>query len=138
MPTYTVLVDPTNEHIRQITEFYRHEGWWTKELDDPDQVRGIIAGSHLFIVAEQDHRIIGMGRALSDRRSDAYIQDVTVGKQYRGRGIGTAIIRELVRRLRSDGIEWIGLIAERGSHGFYTRLGFKQMPNSIPMLKTFS
>ena len=135
MLTYTVLVNPTNDQISQITSLYRHEGWWSKAADDPDQVKGIIAGSHLFMVACSGDEIVGMGRALSDRSSDAYIQDVTVKKEYRSQGIGTTIIRKLIRRLRSDGIEWIGLIAERGSHGFYARLGFKEMPNALPMLK---
>jgi spermidine synthase len=135
MLTYTVLVNPTNDQIRQITVLYRHEGWWSKDADDPEQVKGIIAGSHLFMVACKGDEIVGMGRALSDRSSDAYIQDVTVKKDYRSHGIGTRIIRELIRRLRSDGIEWIGLIAERGSHGFYERIGFKEMPNALPMLK---
>lgn len=138
MITYTVLVSPTNENIKQITALYRHEGWWSKDADDHDLVRGIIAGSHLFMTATEDDLVVGMGRALSDRSSDAYIQDVTVKKEYRSRGIGTEIIRELVKRLRADGIEWIGLIAERGSHGFYSRLGFNKMSNSIPMLRIYS
>ena len=138
MLTYTVLVNPTNDQISQITALYRHEGWWSKAADDPDQVKGIIAGSHLFMVACSGDEIVGMGRALSDRSSDAYIQDVTVKKEYRSQGIGTTIIRKLIRHLRSDGIEWIGLIAERGSHGFYSRIGFKEMPNALPMLKIFS
>ena len=138
MLTYTVLVNPTADQIKQITLLYRNEGWWIKELDDPKQVADIIAGSHLFLVAEKADEVIGMGRAISDRSSDAYIQDVTVKKQYRGQGIGSTVVNELASRLRADGMEWIGLIAERGSHEFYSRLGFKQMPNSIPMLKTFS
>ncbi|MBW1697863.1 MAG: GNAT family N-acetyltransferase [Deltaproteobacteria bacterium] len=137
MLTYTVLIKPTPDQINQITTLYRSEGWWSKPKDDPQQVKGIISGSHLFIVAKKGDEIVGMGRAISDRSSDAYIQDVTVKREYRNQGIGTTIINELVTRLRKDGVEWIGLIAERGSHGFYSRLGFKQMPNSIPMLKTF-
>jgi len=138
MPTYTVLVNPTRGQIKQITALYRNAGWWSKEKDDPRQVEGIIAGSHLFLIAKMGNEIVGMGRALSDRISDAYIQDVTVKEDLRGQGIGTAIICELVKHLRADGIDWIGLIAERDSHGFYARLGFKKMPNSIPMLNTFA
>lgn len=138
MLTFTVLVEPTNDQVEQITALYRHEGWWSKTADSPEQVKGIIAGSHLFMVARKGDVIVGMGRALSDRSSDAYIQDVTVKKEFRGNGIGSEIIRRLTRQLRADGIEWIGLIAERGSHGFYARLGFKEMPNAMPMLRTES
>lgn len=137
MLTYTVLVQPTSEEINQITTLYRNEGWWSKEGDDPKQVKGIIAGSHVFVVAKNANEIVGMGRAISDKSSDAYIQDVTVKNEYRGRGIGTTIINKLVSHLKADDVEWIGLIAEKGSHGFYSRLGFKPMANSIPMLKTF-
>jgi len=138
MLTYSVLFDPTSDQIEQITALYRNEGWWSKESDDPDQVAGIVSGSHLFLIAEKAEEIVGMGRAISDGSSDAYIQDVTVKREFRGQGIGTAIIKELISRLKTDGMEWIGLIAERNSHGFYSRLGFSPMPNAVPMLITLS
>lgn len=75
-----------------------------------------------------------MGRAISDRISDSYIQDVTVQENFRGRGVGTRIVRMIIERLHKDGIYWIGLIAEKGSHGFYEPIGFKKMPDSIPMI----
>jgi len=136
MFTYTYLADPTPDQIREITLLYRGEGWWSEEKDNPEMVARIVSGSHCFLVATKGDEIVGMGRALSDCASDAYIQDVTVKKSYRGRGIGTTIIETLVRRLNSDGLEWVGLIAEKNSHKFYERLNFKKMPNSVPMLKT--
>ncbi len=86
------------------------------------------------MVAQRDREIVGMGRSISDRTSDAYIQDVTVKKDFRGQGIGTYIIRMIINRLQSDGISWIGLIAERDSRGFYEPIGFKSMINSTPMI----
>ncbi len=94
----------------------------------------MIAGSHCFIIATEGEAIIGMGRALSDGVSDAYVQDVTVADEYQHTGIGSLIVKKLVSRLQDDGLSWIGLIAERNSHAFYERLGFKLMPHSVPML----
>ena len=111
------------------------EGWWTDAPDDPDLVARIIAGSHCFMIVTSGSEIVGMGRAISDGASDAYIQDVTVNKTYRSRGIGTRVIEKLVERLHQDGLGWIGLIAEKNSYQFYEQLGFKKMPNSVPMLK---
>ena len=56
-----------------------------------------------------------MGRAISDLVSDAYIQDVTVLKEYRGKGIGKIIIQTLVEELKTKGVEWIGLVAATGT-----------------------
>jgi len=135
MVEYSFIKEPTSEEISKITDLYRRENWWNYEGDHPEMIRLIVAGSHCFVVARREGLIIGMGRALSDRASDAYIQDVTVLDAFRGRGVGTGIVRELIRRLEEDGIHWIGLIAERGSRPFYERLGFSVMDEAAPLLR---
>jgi len=135
MPAITFLNNPTPEQIEQIILLYRAEGWWTQGPFDPEYVARIITGSHCFIIATVGEEIVGMGRAVSDRISDAYLQDVTVKKEYRGRKIGKRMVQSLLSRLDDDGITWVGLIAERGSHEFYRRLGFNRMEASVPMLK---
>ncbi len=126
--------EPPEFFIEQITDLYRSQRWW----DGPgnaQHVMRIIEGSHCFVMAVlNSQKIVGMGRAISDRASDSYIQDITVNKKYRGQGVGTRIIEMIIHRLQNDGIFWIGLIAEKGSHGFYEPMGFKQMPDSIPMI----
>jgi spermidine synthase len=134
MSALIFVEDPTDAQIRQITQLYRQEGWWHLNTDDPDLVRGIIRGSHCFLLALEDKLVTGMGRAISDGVSDAYIQDVAVLDTHKGRGIGSKIVAQLTERLLADGLNWIGLIAERGGHGFYKRLGFETMPNATPML----
>jgi len=124
---------PPDLFIEQITALYRSQGWWNGP-DNPVLVLRIIRGSHCFLIAHEDQEIVGMGRAISDRTSDAYIQDFTVKKKYQGQGIGTSIIRLIIKRLRTDGVFWIGLIAEKSSHSFYEPIGFKPMINSIPMI----
>ncbi len=45
----------------------------------------------------------------SDGASDAYIQDVVVRRDLRGRGIGAEIVRRLTARCRRRGLDWVGL-----------------------------
>ena len=94
---------------------YRMAGWWEDDSDDPAQIHQLISGSHCFAIASAQGEIIGMGRAISDGVSDAYIQDITVNKSFRRRGIASRIVEELVKKLHEDGLYWIGLIAERGT-----------------------
>ncbi len=136
MLEYSFIETPTRTDIDRLTELYRQAGWWTDEADNPSLVAGIVAGSHCFLVARQARTIIAMGRAISDRISDAYIQDVTVDPAFRRQGIGSRMVAALVARLEGDGIGWIGLIAERKTHPFYRPLGFSPMADSVPMLKT--
>ena len=136
MIEYSFLEIPTRMDIARLTKLYRQAGWWTDEADNPSLVAGIVAGSHCFLVARQAKTIIAMGRAISDRVSDAYIQDVTVDPAFRKQGIGSRMVAALVTRLEADGIGWVGLIAERKTHPFYRVLGFSPMADSVPMLKT--
>ncbi|MCK4766798.1 MAG: GNAT family N-acetyltransferase [Desulfobacula sp.] len=133
--TQLIIKTIKSASMKDLILLYKEAGWWESSYDSqPEFLNYIVKDSALFVGAFLGKKLIGMGRALSDLASDAYIQDVTVKKAYRGQGIGTTIINDLIKRLRADGIDWIGLIAEKGSHGFYTRLGFHKMTDSVPLL----
>lgn len=133
MSAYRFLDVPQADELRQITLLYRQAGWWGEAPDDPDRVRRMVAGSHCFAVAEHQGRIVGMGRAISDGASDAWIQDVTVAAGSRGRGVASALVRMICRRLRRDGLDWIALVAENNTAPLYLPLGFEPMADARPM-----
>ena len=135
MIIFKPLEIPTEEQMRQIIDIYMEKGWWSEE-DHPDLVARIVSGSHCFVVAESQGEIIGMGRAISDGASDAYIQDVAVKNNFKRRGIGKKILETILSRIENDGLGWIGLIAEKGSREFYSDLGFKEFQGALPMLLT--
>ena len=127
--------NPSVEQILQIAELYRAEGWWQAHDDDRDRlIPRLIEGSHCFMIALEGDEIVGMGRAISDGVSDAYIQDLTVRKERRRQGIGGMVLHALLESLHADGISWIGLIAEPGSFDLYLHAGFRKMQESVPML----
>jgi len=127
----TVTSAPTEE----IVELYKSAGWWQESPEARAVIPSMIRGSLCFMVARAlDGRIIGMGRVISDGWSDAYIQDVTVLRPYRGRGIGRELIRRLIQFCIERKIGWIGLIAEPGTQKFYESLGFRPLINYQPML----
>jgi GNAT superfamily N-acetyltransferase len=120
----------------EIVALYRSAGWWQEERDDPSEIPDLIRGSLVFVVAvdRRSGKAIGMGRAISDGVSDAYIQDLVVLPAYRGRGVGGAILGRILAACRDRGIGWIGLIAEGGSGDFYRRLGFGVDEGDLPMM----
>jgi len=124
-----------NVNREEFKALYRDAGWWFDEYDgDTSFIEGIVGGSFLFAAAfSPDGKMIGMGRVLSDGCSDAYIQDVVVLKDFRGKGTGGQIITFLISELKERGIDWIGLIGEPGTENFYTRIGFRKLEKHIPM-----
>ncbi|MFH2057708.1 MAG: GNAT family N-acetyltransferase [Pseudomonadota bacterium] len=117
-----------------MIQLYQQAGWWEPSPDGTtDFLKSIVKNSALFAGVFDGKKMIGMGRALSDLASDAYIQDVVVLKPYRGRGIGGKIIQLLVEKLKQKGVDWIGLVAEPGTSSFYEKLGFQPMPGHLPL-----
>jgi len=126
------------DYLLRIRDLYRLEGWWSEPEDTLEKLARIISGSHCFIAAilEEAGVVLGMGRAISDKASDAYIQDVMVRPEARRQAIASSIIQSIITRLEQDGMTWIGLIAKPGTQPFYRSLGFSEMPGASPMLRT--
>ncbi|HUL61635.1 MAG TPA: GNAT family N-acetyltransferase [Methanocella sp.] len=127
------LVDAWN--VEEIAGLYRAAGWW-KDTYEVAGIGPLMKGSLAFAVAVDPGTglLAGMGRAISDGVSDAYIQDLVVLPRYRRGGVGRRLVTTLVNACHARGVLWIGLIAEPGSASFYESLGFRVMPGHVPMI----
>ncbi|MEJ2744353.1 MAG: GNAT family N-acetyltransferase [bacterium] len=120
---------------RELIHLYKEAGWWKPEYpEDAAYISSLVRDSFCFAGAFHKKRLVGMGRSFSDGVGDAYIQDVTVLREFRGKGLGRRIVLAIVEHLRSRGIDWIGLIAEPGSERFYREMGFRAMNGYVPMI----
>ncbi len=135
---YEQLQDADAATVEAIVGLYRSAGWWDESSAEDARGRAVIPemvrGSFCFLVARDvDGRIVAMARAISDRVSDAYIQDVVVLPEWRGRGIGAEMVRRLARFCSERRLAWIGLVAEPGTQAFYEALGFRALEQYVPM-----
>lgn len=120
--------------IDDLICLYKDAGWWENSWGShPEFLDFIVQDSAVFVGAFLKKELIGMGRALSDLSSDAYIQDVTVKKEFRGKGIGKKIIKTLIKLLKENNVDWIGLVAEPGTSSFYKDLGFAVLKDHVPL-----
>ncbi|XP_077239281.1 nuclear shuttle interacting isoform X2 [Tasmannia lanceolata] len=75
--------------------------------------------------------LIGMARATSDHAFNATIWDVLVDPSYQGRGLGKALVEQLIRALLQRDIGNITLFADNQVVDFYRNLGFEADPEGI-------
>jgi len=80
-----------------------------------------------------ENLLIGAGRGLADGKDCSYLCDVAVHPGYQGRGLGKAIVQELVRR--SEGHKKIILYTNPRNTGFYARLGFKRLNTGMAIFQ---
>lgn len=67
-------------------------------------------------------RQIGFCRAATDGVSFVYLADVYVLEEYRGRGLGEALVREMVENGELAHLKW--LLHTTDMHPLYRKLGF--------------
>lgn len=134
---YSFITEAGPELSEQIKALYSAAGWWSKaDKGESGLLDKIVAGSHCFAVCVTGGEVIAMGRAISDRAYDAYIQDIFVKPEFRGRKIGAEITRMIIQRLLDDGMKWIGLISTPEAKGLYLKLGFQEVDRTAMILKT--
>ena len=81
-------------------------------IDDAARVVGLYDGD----------RQIGFCRAATDAVSFVYLADVYVLEEYRGRGLGEEMVREMVERGPFAHLKW--LLHTSDMHPLYRKLGF--------------
>lgn len=74
--------------------------------------------------------VIGMVRVVGDGVLNIYIQDVVVDRDYRGQGVGQALLRALIFKMQAmyPSDCFVSLLAAQGQSLFYERLGFAARP----------
>lgn len=98
------------------------DSYWNQGLPAAT-LRAAQLGATAWIVAVDQGAVVGSARAISDGAKFAWIYDVIVRPDWRGRGLGEALMRTLLDHpaLRATRVVRLGT---RDAQGFYARLGF--------------
>lgn len=90
--------------------------------------------SHSYFTARKDGKLIGFVRAVGDGSRFAFIVDFIVRPEFQSRGIGTKLMKRMVKSLRDDEIMNIEITFDSSKPRlgrFYRRLGFKTFGGGV-------
>lgn len=94
---------------------------WNQRAEDWQAMLGLDPGA--FVVAVADGRVVGTGGAVRYGPDLAWVCMILVDPESRSRGLGTAIMAEVLRRLADMAL--VGLDATPGGRLVYVKLGFR-------------
>ncbi|HEU4616563.1 MAG TPA: GNAT family N-acetyltransferase [Gammaproteobacteria bacterium] len=117
---YTVTCDPARQDRRVIAEFLATT-YWAKDIP-PSVVEKALDGSLCFSLLHGENQA-GFARVVSDRATFAYLADVFVLPEHRGKGLAEWLIGCVVSHPELQGFRrW--MLATRDAHRLYARFGF--------------
>jgi GNAT superfamily N-acetyltransferase len=112
--------------------FLSEEAYWVRGRSR-ETIERLVRESTRVIAAYEGDRLVGFCRVISDASSVAWLGDVFVLPEYRGRGIGTELVREAVEDPRFRDIQWY--LGTRDAHALYAKFGF-EAPNERTMVRS--
>jgi ribosomal protein S18 acetylase RimI-like enzyme len=115
--------------LAEVHRFLSEESYWAKGRALEVQAR-LVAEATRVVGLYHDGRQIGFCRAASDGVSFAYLADVYVLSEYRGRGLGEELVREMIANGPYADRRW--LLHTGDAHALYRKLGFDR-PDSRMM-----
>lgn len=124
---FTVSTDKSRLDLAMIHDFLTHS-YWARNVPMAI-VQKSIANSLCFGVYDEQSsngpRQIGFARIVSDLATFAYLADVFVIEEYRGRGLGKWLVECIMAHPDLQGLRRF-LLATSDAHGLYAQFGFEK------------
>ena len=110
----------------EILGLYASVGW-TAYTEQPESLRRGFEASLLVLAADEDGGLVGLFRVVGDGQTIGFVQDILGHPSCQRRGIGTALLKEVLKRYSH--VRQIELTTDDTpkTRAFYESVGFRTM-----------
>ena len=118
-----ISTDPVRLDVGLVCEFLQSSYWASgrrRSVIERSLKNSLCFGAYL------GGRQVAFARVVSDRAVFAYLMDVFVLPEFRGRGISRALMRAIVDHPELQHLR-VFLLATRDAHGLYSKFGFRPL-----------
>jgi N-acetylglutamate synthase-like GNAT family acetyltransferase len=123
--TFLISTDRSKLDIDVIQRFLAHS-YWAEGIPRETVARSI--ENSLCFGVYSDGEQVGFARVISDFATYAYIADVFILEQYRGRGLARELMATIMAHPDLQGLRRWSL-GTRDAHGLYEQFGFTRVEN---------
>jgi GNAT superfamily N-acetyltransferase len=114
--------DPARVDLTEVHRFLSEESYWARGRRLETVERLVREAARVVGLYGTDGRQLGFARVVSDWVTVAYLADVYVHPDARGRGLGVELVREVVENGPLADVIWF--LHTEDAHGLYERFGF--------------
>ncbi len=121
---FSIDDDRSRIDLAAVHSFLSEESYWARDRTLA-QTRTAIENSICFGVYREEKQV-GFARVVSDKATFAYLGDVFILEEYRGRGLGKSLMAAVIEHPDLQGLRrWV--LATRDAHSLYAPFGFRQL-----------
>ncbi len=130
MDDYVVSTDPRHLDLDTIHRFLSQEAYWsrgvTREVVERAISNSLVFGAYLGEPGTTGARQVGFCRVVTDKATFAWLCDVFVLPEHRGKGLAERMIEAVMAHPDLQGLRNF-LLATRDAHGLYEKYGFARL-----------
>ena len=119
---YEVDDDRGRVDIDMVHRYLSEEAYWVPGRDRATIERLVHESTRVIGVYRGDEQV-GFARVISDGTSVAWLGDVFVLAEHRGKGLGEELVRESVEFPEHRDVQWY--LNTRDTHALYAKFGFE-------------
>lgn len=121
---YFITTDKTKIDVTAAHEFLSNHAYWCKNIPF-DVFKKSYENSLCFAVFENETQI-AFARVITDFATIAYLGDVYVLPEYRGKGVSKLLMTQIMNHKELQGLRrWILLTGD--AHGLYKQFGWEEI-----------
>lgn len=122
MEGYRISSEYTDMDLSVIHE-YISNSYWAKNIPF-ETMKKAVQNSLCFGVFTESGDQIGFARMVTDSATFAYLADVFILDEHRGKGLSKRLMQQILAHPQLQGLRRMAL-ATRDAHGLYEQFGFK-------------
>lgn len=122
---FTITTEKEKFDVEFIHSFLTRSYW--AEGISKEVIKRSIEGALCFGLFENDKQI-GFARMITDKATFAYLADVFIIEEYRGRGLSKWLMEVIMSHPSLQGLRRM-MLATKDAHGLYEKLGFTALNN---------
>jgi GNAT superfamily N-acetyltransferase len=113
--------DPARVDVDAVHDFLANDSYWARGRPR-DLVERLVREAQRVVGLYDGARQVGFARAFTDGAVLVYLADVYVLTEYRGRGLGVELVREMVENGPYTRLRW--MLHTRDAHALYRKFSF--------------
>ncbi|MBK8148760.1 MAG: GNAT family N-acetyltransferase [Acidobacteria bacterium] len=121
---FTISTDPVRLDLDEIHRFLSAESYWAQNRSRQETETAI--KNSLPFGLYKGENLIGFARVVTDFATFAYLGDVFIVEEFRGRGLSKWLMDSIVGHPELQGFRrWV--LATRDAHTLYEKFGFQEL-----------